>query len=534
MRAVTPDEMALIDRFCIENRGIPAGELMENAGEAVAREAMRMLSETGGSRVAVWCGKGNNGGDGLVAARHLITKGFDVGVFVLGKKEDLEGEPALNLESLEDANVKFVKGKGEIGEFESGEFDLVIDAIFGTGFHGSAAGIHADAIGAINQSGKMVLSVDIPSGVNGATGYVEGVAVCASRTVTFAAPKIGLLQYPGASLTGEIIIADIGIPPELFDELLSSRVFVTTEEEAMGLLPRREPDAHKWKCGSVLVVGGSVGMAGAPYMCSRAAQRSGAGMVFVAVPRGIAEIIGTKVTEAIVVELEQAEGQTISTSSTPRILELSEKVDVIVLGTGMRNTEGTRKLTRSLLEEVKRPIVLDADGLNAIAENPRLLEKREATTIITPHPGEMARLLEADSRRVQSDRVQVAKESAKRFGAVTVLKGAGTVIAEPGGEVRINLTGNPGMATAGMGDVLAGMIASLLAQGLDPFGAAICGVYFHGYAGDLVAQMDAMVGMVAGDVIRYLPLAMRGEGREQEIQKIRFENRGFDGGKFPY
>ncbi|MDD5447829.1 MAG: NAD(P)H-hydrate dehydratase [Actinomycetota bacterium] len=523
MRVVTPDEMALIDRFCIEKRGIPTHELMENAGGAVAREAMRMLSEIGGNQVAVWCGKGNNGGDGLVAARHLITGGFDVGVFVLGGKEDLEGEPASNLEKLKDANVKFVKDRGGIGEFESGQFDMVIDAIFGTGFHGSASGIYAEAIRAINQSEKAVLSVDIPSGVNGSTGCVEGIAVRASRTVTFAVPKIGLLQYPGAQLAGEIVVADIGIPPDLFDELLSSKVFVTTEEEAMGLLPRREPDTHKWKCGSVLVIGGSAGMSGAPYMCSRAAQRSGAGMVFVAVPRGIAGIIETKTTEAIVVELDQAEDQTISTSAIPRIVEMLERVNVVVLGPGMRDTGNTCRLTRNILRETKKPIVLDADGLNAIAKNPELLKEREAPTVITPHPGEMARLLGTDSRQVQSDRVLAARESAKRFGVITVLKGAGTVIAEPGGEVRINLTGNPGMATAGMGDVLSGMVASLLAQGLDPFGAAVCGVYFHGYAGDLVAQMDAMVGMVAGDVIRYLPLAMRG-GREQEIRKISFES----------
>lgn len=513
MRVVTPGEMARIDRAAIEGEGIPGVTLMENAGEAVARVAMDILSAEGGGTVAVWCGKGNNGGDGLVVARLLCGAGVEAKVFLLADPDELSGDAAVNLERLGGLAVE-IERVGEDGGLErfTGMTPgpaLVIDAIFGTGFSGSALGIFEAAISAINGAGCPVLAVDIPSGVSGETGGISGAAVRADRTVTFAAAKVGLVQYPGAGLAGCMEVADIGIPHRLVDSVPESRVYLTTGEDVEALLPRRATDAHKWQSGSVLVVGGSPGMTGAVAMCARACLRAGAGVVTAAVPEGLSDILEVKLTEVMTRPLPETPRGALSPRSVEEITELSGRYDVLALGPGMSEDPQAARLVRELVEAVEKPVVLDADGLNAVAGHSRVLEERESPLVLTPHPGEMARLTGGSSAEVQTNRVEVALEAAARWGAVVVLKGAGTVVAEPGGSANINSTGNPGMATAGMGDVLTGCIAALMAQGLGAFEAAVAGVYCHGYAADLVASMDAMIGLVAGDVIRHLPLAMR-------------------------
>ena len=514
MRVLLPDEMARVDRAAIEVEKIPGLELMERAGEAVAREARDMLSSVGGRRAAILCGKGNNGGDGLVAARRLAGA-FTVVVYMVGVSgpDGLSPDSRANIDRLSGSAVslKWLTQPADADELkrELPRFDLLIDALFGTGLSGAVAGLHAAAIGTINDSGRRVLSVDIPSGVSGATGAIASQAVIADRTVTFAAPKVGLVQYPGAGMVGEMEVVDIGIPPRLLDEIGESHIYLVTEEDADALVPSRAPDAYKGSCGSVLVVGGSVGLTGAPAMTSQAALRSGAGLVTLALPEGLNDIMEVKLTEVMTLPLPETGGRALSGASADRVLELCGSYDSVAVGPGAGSEPETIEALRKLVAGIAGPLVLDAEGLNAMVGHTAQLTGRSCPAVLTPHPGEMARLLETDKEAVQADRISMATRAAREWNAVVVLKGAGTVIAEPGGDVFINATGNAGMATAGMGDVLSGVIASFMAQGLEPLPAAVAGVYYHGHAGDLAAQMEGMAGLTAGDVIRHLPLALR-------------------------
>lgn len=513
MRVVSPQEMAGIDRAAIEERGIPGLDLMENAGGSVARAAMEMLGGALSRRVAIWCGKGNNGGDGLVAARLLWGSGVDVTVFLPARPEDLSGDAGVNYERLEGLSVDtVVVGDGDdLRRFKEAEpgFDLVIDAIFGTGFSGTPEGLFEKVIDALNDYDAPVLAVDIPSGVSGANGAVPGKAVEAEVTVTFACPKLGLLEFPGAGMVGEMQVADIGIPADLCESIPAMDVFLTEEEDVERLLPRRPRDAHKWQCGSVLVVGGSPGMTGAAALCSRGALRAGCGIVTAAVPEGVHQVLEVKLTECMTRPVPQGAGGGISSGAVETILQTVQGYDVVAIGPGLSREEESATVARSLLERIEKPVVLDADGLNAVSGHTELLARRKGPTVITPHPGEMARLADCSSSEVQKDRVGTALRSAARWNSVVVLKGAHTVVAGPDGSAGINPTGNRGMATAGMGDVLTGCIASLVAQGAEPFSAAVCGVYIHGLAADLAASMDGEIGMTAGDVVRHLPLALR-------------------------
>jgi ADP-dependent NAD(P)H-hydrate dehydratase / NAD(P)H-hydrate epimerase len=522
MRVVLPAEMSRIDRAAIEDEGIPSLELMERAGEAVARAARDMLSVTGGRRVAVICGKGNNGGDGLVAARRL-SGALDSVVFIVGAEGpgDLSPDSRANYDQLRGTPVivEWISSPQAASDLirDGATFDLLIDCLFGTGFRGPAAGLYEAVIDAINESGRPVLAADIPSGVAGDTGAVDGSAVVADRTVTFAAPKAGLVQFPGAGHVGEMEVVDIGIPDRLIETVPASRIFLTTEEDAEALLPHRGPDAHKGSCGSVLVVGGSPGLTGAAAMCSRAALRCGAGLVTLAVPEGLADILEVKLTEVMTLAVAQTPQRTFGELAEADLLDAAGRASAVALGPGISRNEETGRLVRNLVATLEAPLVLDADGLNALVGHTSSLKERKHGLVMTPHPGEMARLIGRDAAAVQADRIGVAARAAQEWGAVVVLKGAGTVIAEPAGDVCVNPTGNAGMATAGTGDVLTGCVAAFLAQGLEPFGAAVAGAYFHGLAGDLAAQMEGMAGMTAGDVIRHLPLALRRLSEERWI-----------------
>lgn len=513
MRVVTPDEMARVDSATIERGGITGLALMERAGEEVARAARNALSLSSGRRVAIWCGKGNNGGDGFVAARLLFEAGIDVKVFLLADTDTTRGDAAENLRRLEGLAVEIIEVKepADIDAYHeaSTAFDLIIDAIFGTGFSGKAEGIFERAIREINGFDGPVLAVDIPSGVSGLTGAVDGAAVTADKTVSFAAPKVGLIQFPGAGRAGMLEVVDIGIPEHLLDSVPESRIYLMDEEDAWRLLPERPLDAHKRQSGSVLVVGGSPGLTGAAALCAQAALRTGAGLVTLGVPEGVHDIVEVKLTEVMTRPLPQTPQRTLSLEAAGVVTKLSAEFDVLALGPGLSTEGETPAAVRELVRAVRKPMVLDADGLNAMAGHTRLFEERNDPLVLTPHPGEMARLIEADTTKVQSDRVAVASEAAAQWGAVVVLKGAGTVIAEPGGSIWVNTTGNPGMSTAGMGDVLTGCIAAFIARGVDSFDAAALGAYYHGHAADLVSAMDGMIGMTAGDVIRHLPLALR-------------------------
>ena len=506
-KVATAEEMRDLDRRAGDEFGVPSIVLMENAGRHVARAALDTLGGAKGKRVTVIAGRGNNGGDGFVAARHLRDAGADVSVFLLASPEDVKGDAKTNLDALLESGLP-VKSSESISKIESAlaHSDLVIDAIFGTGLRGEVTGPAADAIGAMNRCGRPVIAVDLPSGLDADTGGIWGVCVRASRTVTFALPKIGMFIYPGADCIGELTVVDIGIPRELHEGIQTE---VPGVEWVMSRLPDRPADAHKGTFGTVLVIAGSPGFTGAAAMAGEAALRSGAGLSTVAVPIGLQDVMAAKLTEVMTAGLPQTEDRTFAADAADPALNLAEKATSVVLGCGIGTHPQTKEFVDGFVRSARRPMVIDADGLNCLVQDAEALRGPHCDLVLTPHPGEMARLLGTTSAEVQSNRIGAAKEAASRFGSVIVLKGARTVIADPSGRAFINLTGNSGMATGGTGDVLAGAIGALLAQGLSALDAAVCGVYIHGRAGDIAAEMLGQAGMIAGDVLRALPLALK-------------------------
>ncbi|MBN2026141.1 MAG: NAD(P)H-hydrate dehydratase [Actinobacteria bacterium] len=515
MRVVFPREMGALDRAAIEG-GIPSLDLMESAGRYVAEQARELLVLCEGKKVSVVAARGNNGGDGFVAARYLASWGAAAKVFLLAEENELSADAAAN-------HRRFAEEGGETVRVDAGSLpgeldgsDLVVDAIFGTGFHGAAEGDFAAAIEAVNASEAPVLAVDVPSGVDAASGAVSGPAVRAMSTVTFAYPKVGLYLYPGAEMVGELVVVDIGIPPRLLAGIVESEIFTLEEEQVAALIPARRPDAHKGDCGRVFVVAGSVGLTGAATLCSRAAIRSGAGVVTLGVAAGLNAIMEVKLTEVMTLPLPDEGGKYIAEEALDVILAEAAGYDTLAIGPGLGTAPATCRVVTELLRRMEKPVVLDADGLNCAAKDPASLSGREYPTVITPHPGELGRLLGRSAGEIQSSRLEAAMESCSRFGCVTVLKGANTLVASLQGGVYINPLAMASLATAGSGDVLTGCITAFSAQGLEPLEAALCGVYVHGRAAELSAHMTGTAGMIAGDLISHLPLALSGLMQEEE------------------
>ena len=506
-KVATAEQMRELDRRAAEDFGVPSIVLMENAGRHVFEAVRELLGSVAGRRVTVAAGRGNNGGDGFVAARHLRDAGADVSVLLLADPADVKGDAKANLDILLKTGLP-VNSIQSASEIESVliHSHAIIDAIFGTGLRGEVEGLPADVIRAVNASRRPVVAADVPSGLDADTGRIWGVCVSADCTVTFALPKIGLLTYPGAACVGRLIVADIGIPHELYDEI---NVELPDEKWVAARLPGRPPDAHKGTFGTAIVIAGSPGLTGAAAMAAEAALRSGAGLCTLGVPVGLQDIMAAKLTEVMTRGLPETEGRALSAGALDAALELCEKGTAVVLGCGLGTHPETAEFVRRFVQAVRKPMVVDADGLNCLAGDVRVLEGDHGDLIVTPHPGEMARLLGTTAEQVQSNRVDTAREAASRFHSIVVLKGARTLIAEPSGRVFINPTGNVGLATGGTGDVLAGAIGGLLAQGLSPFDAAVCGVFVHGRAGDIAAWRIGVAGMIAGDVLRAVPEALR-------------------------
>lgn len=510
MKVVTSDEMREIDRKAIEEAGIPGIVLMENAGRAVADAVKRLLEGMAGRRVCVFAGKGNNGGDGFVAARHLVNSQVRVKVFLLGKRDEVRGDARTNLDVLGHMGVDAEEiGPEDVhrARVAVSVSDVVVDAIFGTGFQGEINGYLGQVIDAINESGRPVVAVDVPSGLDASTGRVSTACVRAGYTVTFGLPKAGLLLYPGAAYAGELIVADIGIPRAyLTDERLKLNLSIA--DEIRRHLPVRDPDSHKGTFGRVLVVAGSQGMAGAAALASLAALRSGAGLVTLAVPKSLQGIMHSRLTEVITRGLPETESGSVSLQAQALIDGILRGAEALAMGPGLSMHSETAQLVRNIVMTSSVPAVIDADALNAIAQDPGTLKTSKAPIVLTPHPGEMSRLTGLSVQEIKRDRLAVAVKAASQWGKVVVLKGARTVIAAPSGEVFINPTGNPGMATAGSGDVLTGLIAGLLAQGVGAFEAAVLGTYVHGLAGDIAAARRGEMGMIAGDILESVPEAL--------------------------
>lgn len=506
--------MADIDRRAIQEIGVPGLDLMENAGHAVFERARGMLSTAHEDKVVVVCGKGNNGGDGFVVARHLSAQGVEVVVFLVGRREEVRGDTKTNLERALSMgiSVKEVTGEADLGVVaqEVSRAAMIVDAIFGTGIKGAVRGLAADVIERINASGRAILSVDLPSGVDADTGQVVGPCVQAHVTVTFGLPKMGHAFYPGKAYCGEVEVADIGFPREAIVETLhTTSLQWVTSEEAASVLPCRRPDAHKGDCGRVVIIAGSVGLTGAATLASMGALRAGAGLVTLAAPESLNDILEVKLTEVMTHPLpEVRKRRCLSLRAVGEIRRTMEKADCLALGPGIGTYRETVELVARIVREATIPMVIDADGLNALARDPTPLRDTAAEVVLTPHPGELSRLLGKPVSEIVSDPIAAVNEAVERLNAVVVLKGAPTVTGTKDGMIYVNPTGNAGMATGGSGDVLTGVVAGLIGQGISVSDAAWSGVFVHGLAGDLAKGAKGEMGMIAGDVLEAIPEAL--------------------------
>jgi ADP-dependent NAD(P)H-hydrate dehydratase / NAD(P)H-hydrate epimerase len=491
---LSPAEMSAADREAIAS-GTPGAVLMDRAGRAVARAVVRLAGGHYGRKAVIVCGKGNNGGDGFVAARALARAGLRARCLVVYDPGETKGDAAEHLARMEAAGVA---AEPFVARSLDGA-DIVVDAIFGTGFRGTAAGLPGEAVASLSAPHAPVVSVDIPSGVDGGTGAVEGPAVRATLTVAMGAEKLGTALAPGAGFAGRVEVADIGIAvPE-------AAAFLVEEADVADVLPRRTPDAHKRSAGAVALLGGSAGMSGAVVLAARASARAGAGYATAGVTRSVDAAVSALLPE--VLSRTVVEGDVLGPQALEGFASVLDAATALALGPGLGQGEEQRALVAQALESLELPVVLDADGLNVLAGHTEVLAARRPPLVITPHPAEMGRLLGSSVKEVQADRLRAATEAAARFGCVVLLKGWRTVIADPGGRAVVNPTGGPELASAGTGDVLTGVVAAFLAAGMSPFDAAWAGAYVHGVAGAICAA-NGPTGVLAWDVAEALPRAL--------------------------
>jgi len=532
MKLVTGQEMKEIDRIAIEKYKIPSLQLMEKAGFGTAQVAGKMLGEVRGKTVFIFCGKGNNGGDGFVAGMYLAKQKAKGKFFLLGKKTELKGDAQVNLKKA----LKIKLLLAEIADLkkipEKLECDLIIDAIFGTGFKGEVAGLEKEVIKKINESKIPVLAVDIPSGIDADSGKWldsarhKSICVQASETVTMGLPKIAQVFYPGKEFCGELTVVDIGIPEEVIQSVKSDLNFIT-KDEVKKFLPQRPGDVHKGDCGKIFILAGSTGLTGAACLASLSVLRIGAGLVTLGVPETLNPIFEIKLTEVITKPLpDVGKKGALALRGLGGMAQLLENSDCHAIGPGLGRHFETLELVRRLVtSRINKPLVLDADGLNAFAKDSTPLKNLPYPVILTPHIGELSRLINLPIKEIARDRVYTARKVAQEYNLILVLKGAPTLVAEPSGQVYVNSTGNPGMATAGSGDILTGMIVGLLGQKLKldkekpslqiALESALCGVYLHGLCGDLAKKGKTEYGLIAGDILEKIP-----EGIKTIIQKI--------------
>jgi len=495
------------DRRTIEDVGLPSIVLMENAGRQVVAAIETTFESLDAMRVAVLCGRGNNGGDGFVVARTLLERDVDVDVYLLAASADVRGDARTNLDVLRNLGVDVVEiadaGAWELHAREVLGADLVIDALLGTGINAPVSGLYESVIADVNASPRPVVSIDLPSGLSADDHLVNGPAMQATLTVTLGAPKLPLVLPPAEALAGTLVIADIGIPAAVIDDIEGPWVEILTKESMRRLVQPRAQDSHKGDYGRVLVVAGSPGKTGAAVLAGLAALRSGAGLVTIATPASLVPIVAASASECMTLGLPEDEAGFITLAGLDQIIEFN--ADVIAIGPGLGRTPGARALVRAVAERTGVPLILDADAVVAFAGEPDALVGRDGVDIvITPHPGEMAALVGLSAADIQAHRLAVARDFAATHRLHVVLKGHRTIVATPEGRSFINLTGNAGMATAGAGDVLTGAIAAWTGQLLDAEGACKLAVYVHGLAGDLAESDEGEVGLIAGDVLSRL------------------------------
>jgi len=519
MKLLTAAQMRELDRAAIEDIGVPGIVLMENASRGVFDVIDGEFEELEGKRALVVCGKGNNGGDGFAVARHLLNAGAVPDVVLAAKPSDIEGDARINLDICRKMKIPVtsITDPRKLSPLRrrAAAADLVVDALLGTGVKGEVKPFYLKVINILNRVDCPVFSVDVPSGINVDEGRVYNGAVDADHTVTFGAAKVGLFMQPAASYAGNVYVVDIGIPGRLLDELKSD-IVLTTRKFVLDLLRERPDNIHKGDCGKLLIVSGSRGMSGAPSLAGMAALRMGSGLVYLAVPKGIVNIVERRCTEGVTLPVEEDGRGRIAASAAKEIVQKVKETDAAVVGPGISVTDDTCELVESIVAESRKPVLVDADGLNCLARDPSVLKTARAPVIITPHPGEMGRLAGKKVAEVQAARLQTAREFAAKYGVIVVLKGANTVIASPGGRVFVNPTGNSGMATAGSGDVLGGIIGSLLAEGMAALEAAVCGVFIHGMAGDAASEIKGRRSVIASDMVDGISPSIRDLAAERD------------------
>lgn len=510
MYIVTNQQMKAVDQMAINDYKIPGIVLMENAGLAVVEEINKQFEAR--SKAVIVCGGGNNGGDGFVIGRHLLNRGFELALFVIGSPERIQGDARINYEIMAKlhSGIQIIEDEAGIKQLESAlkDSDFVVDAIFGTGLKSEIHGVAESVICVMNQWGQYIFAVDIPSGISGDDGNVMGEAVEADKTVTFDMPKCGNLLFPGADYNGDLIIKPIGIPYEVHEKL-DFKYHTIDFDLALEGIPLRARNSHKGSYGKAKVIAGSTGMAGAAILTCKAALRSGLGLLRLYIPESLNHIVKTSVPEVITVPLQEMRKGVIGITHITSVIEDAADSNVFIIGPGCGVTSELSEIVKRSLQTVECPMVLDADALNVLAKDLSVLQERKAPVILTPHLGEMARLSGKTIEEIEHHPIFTAVEFAKEHGVYMVLKSARTVVATPEGKVYVNLNGNSGMATAGSGDVLTGIITGLLAQGIEPLKAALTGVYIHGRTGDAVAEEKGEHGLLAGDLVEKLPYVIK-------------------------
>ena len=504
MKVARVAEMRALDRRAVEEFGIPPEILMENAGHSAYSVIARELGVKGKCFV-IFCGTGNNGGDGFVLGRKIHSAGGHVTVFLLGRREDLKGPAKSNFDIISKTPIEIHPAESpETTKDAIYRSDAVVDAILGTGLTREVEGSYRAVIRSINEGGKKVFSIDIPSGVNGDTGEVMGIGVRADYTITYGLPKIGNLLYPGNDLCGKLYVSHISFPPSLYNAD-SIKVEISEPLE----LPKRNKNTHKGSYGKALFIAGSPKYLGAPYFSALSFLKAGGGLSYLAAPKAMTPFLANKGSEVVFIPQQETESGSIALENRDELLDFSQNVSMVVVGPGLSLNDETQELVRELAKNTKRPLLIDGDGITAVAADLDAIRKRKAETVLTPHSGEMARIARTEIAEIERGKIDILPRAAKDLNATIVLKGPHSLVGYPDGRVSINTSGNPGMATAGSGDVLTGTIAAMHGLGLSVPDAVRTGVFIHGLSGDLAARDRGQDGITAQDILDYLPYALK-------------------------
>ncbi len=512
MKVLTSAQMRALDQKAIEELGIIGPVLMENAGLEIVRAILERFPDVSREKILIVAGKGNNGGDGFVVARHLFNRGCRPEVVLLAHLDEIKGDAGLNLTMIDRMGVSITEAPSpEAWEEQKPKLEaatLLVDAILGTGLTKPAKGFYAQILEDLNRTSAYKVAVDIPSGLSSDSFQLVGTCFKADLTVTMAAPKIAHIFAPADEWVGELVVADISMPPFVFEDDDLKLEMVETQRIAP-LFQKRSRDSHKGTYGHTLIISGSVGKAGAAGMAGKAALKMGAGLVTVGTPQSCLPMVARSMLELMTEPLAETPEGTLDVQAGERILELLRGKDALMLGPGISTHESTTSLILNLLPQVNIPMVIDADGLNILAEKPQILKEVRVPVVLTPHPGEFGRLLGISTQQVVAEKLELVPQFAREYGVYLVLKGYRTLTAAPDGRVFINPTGNPGLATGGTGDVLSGMLVSMLIQGENILDAILASVYIHGLSGDLAAHRYGEKSLVAGNIITYLPAAIK-------------------------